>query len=129
VQVTLLSHASLWIEHGGVRVLVDPWLTGTCYGGAWALCPEVLDTVPRPDWVLYSHRHPDHLHLPTLRALAARFGADLRLALARDALGRTAASLRALGFPSVHELPLGRDCPLGGDLSVSLHAVRADDTT
>jgi L-ascorbate metabolism protein UlaG (beta-lactamase superfamily) len=70
--VAWLGHAGFLVHIGGQNILVDP---------NWALWhgpvkrvrhPSVaLADLPYIDLVLISHAHFDHLHLPTLRAVAA----------------------------------------------------------
>jgi L-ascorbate metabolism protein UlaG (beta-lactamase superfamily) len=130
MKLTLLAHAALWIEHGSTAVLVDPWLQGTCYQSAWAhlLAPEdLVARLSRPRWVLYSHEHPDHLHVPTLQALVARFGHDLPILVPRTPLPRVARALAAMGLTGVREIPLGGTVALGDGLEVDVQGVRADD--
>lgn len=130
MRFTLLAHAAFWLEHRDTSVLVDPWLFDTCYDSAWALLPEPRDLIaqlPRPQWILYSHGHPDHFHPATLAALAARFGRDVPIVVPHLLSGRLTAALRAMGFP-VREAAAGRDVALGDDLAVRFYPVRADDS-
>lgn len=72
IGVTWLGHAGFFAQIGGVRIAIDP---------NWALWhgpvkrvrhPSVLaHHLPPIDLVLVSHAHYDHLHLPSLRRLAA----------------------------------------------------------
>lgn len=70
--VTWLGHAGFFIQVAGVNVVVDPnwalWhgpVKRVRHPGLW---PHDLPTV---DLVLITHAHFDHLHLPSLRKLAA----------------------------------------------------------
>lgn len=74
--VTLVSHASALIEIDGCLVLTDPWFSGTAFNDSWKLLIEPADLSGHWDSIDYlwiSHEHPDHFHLPTLRALPQRF--------------------------------------------------------
>lgn len=72
IGVTWLGHAGFLIQIEGLTVLVDP---------NWAMWhgpvkrvrhPTLeLEAMPRIDLVLVTHAHFDHLHLPTLRKVAA----------------------------------------------------------
>ena len=72
IGVTWLGHAGFLIQLSGLNILVDP---------NWALWhgpvkrvrhPSVaISTLPYIDLVLVTHAHFDHLHLPSLRAVAA----------------------------------------------------------
>ncbi|MCE9519415.1 MAG: MBL fold metallo-hydrolase [Verrucomicrobia bacterium] len=70
--VTWLGHAGFLIQIGGQNILVDP---------NWALWHGPIKRVSHPsvkpaelpyiDLVLITHAHFDHLHLPSLRSIAA----------------------------------------------------------
>lgn len=70
--ITWLGHAGFLLQMGGMNILIDP---------VWALWLGPLKRVSHPsllarslpyiDLVLISHAHFDHLHLPSLRAIAA----------------------------------------------------------
>jgi CMP-N-acetylneuraminate monooxygenase len=64
----VLSHASIMLEYRGFKLLIDPWLFGTAYYGAWKLNPQAklthLDFIV--DAILITHPHPDHFHLESL---------------------------------------------------------------
>lgn len=72
VVVTWIGHATFLLQTAEKNILIDP---------NWALWhgpvkrlrqPGVpLRDLPRIDMILISHAHYDHLHLPTLRALAS----------------------------------------------------------
>ena len=75
VDISLLNHASVLIESGGVRLLTDPWYSGVAFEAGWGLRHDNASAIDRAAtathlWI--SHFHEDHLHLPTLRELAAR---------------------------------------------------------
>jgi L-ascorbate metabolism protein UlaG (beta-lactamase superfamily) len=70
--VTWLGHATVLAEIGGVRLLTDPvltpWVGPLRNTAASPASPAGLDDL---DALLVSHVHHDHLHLPSLRTLAA----------------------------------------------------------
>lgn len=70
MRVTNVGHATMVIESGGVRLIVDPWLTKSL-DRFWEHYPALREeTVPaRVDVVLLSHHHYDHCHLPSLDRL------------------------------------------------------------
>jgi L-ascorbate metabolism protein UlaG (beta-lactamase superfamily) len=95
-----LGHSTVRLELAGTVLLTDPVLTGRV--------GPLLRVGPLPvpaDWadtdlVLLSHLHADHLHLPSLRRLAA---VGARVVVPRGAGGW----LRARGIPRVDELAPG----------------------
>jgi L-ascorbate metabolism protein UlaG (beta-lactamase superfamily) len=67
--VTWLGHATVLAEVSGVRLLTDPVLTP--WMGPLRNRAAGLARVEDVDAALVSHVHYDHLHLPSLRQLAA----------------------------------------------------------
>jgi Beta-lactamase superfamily domain len=75
MRLTVLGHSALYVESGDATLLVDPWLTGSCYWRSWWHFPPVPPPVPAvlaPDYLYLTHHHFDHFHYPTLRRLDRR---------------------------------------------------------
>lgn len=103
----------MWlVEAAGLRLLFDPLLGPEHHGGVFETVPrrQVHAEALRPDFVLVSHRHPDHFDVPSLHRLA-QIDPDA-VVVTPDALVAWAA--RALGFRTVHELPAGQQVALDG---------------
>ncbi|BCP55519.1 MBL fold metallo-hydrolase [Kaistia sp. 32K] len=100
-----LGQAGFWIETGRHRILVDPYLSDSLarkYAGKandhrrMMSPPIAVEALPRPDLVLVTHAHTDHMDPDTLRPLAERFP-DLpfvvpaaRMDVARERIGESA---------------------------------------
>lgn len=69
--VTWWGHATATVEDRGVRLLTDPVLTARLAHLTRRRGPMPGPDALRADAVLVSHLHADHLHLPSLRRLAA----------------------------------------------------------
>lgn len=65
MRITILGHASMYIESGDTRVLVDPILHTAAFGGgssAHYLERDLrLDRMPKPNVLAITHAHHDHL--------------------------------------------------------------------
>jgi L-ascorbate metabolism protein UlaG (beta-lactamase superfamily) len=78
VAVTFINHASFLIRFSDAVVLTDPIFSEHCSPVSWAGPRRVrppgiaLPDLPRPDVVLLSHNHYDHMDLPSLRSLQQR---------------------------------------------------------
>jgi L-ascorbate metabolism protein UlaG (beta-lactamase superfamily) len=101
--VLYVGHATTLIEIDGVRLLTDPLLRRHV-GHLKRLVP-LGEAQQRPDAVLLSHLHADHLDLPSLR----RLGQSVPLLVPRGAGGL----LRRQGFRRVVELSAGDSTGVG----------------
>ena len=127
-----LGQAGFWIETGAHRLLIDPYLSDSLaikYAGKpndhkrMMAAPVTIEDLPRPDLVLVTHAHTDHMDPMTLTPLAKRFP-DLpfvvpatRMDAARERIGPDAnlipvdagqtieplPGLRIQVFPAAHE--------------------------
>ena len=68
--VKLINHACFSFEYKGESVLVDPWFKGAIFNNSWRLVDEGGDVPDNLKYIFITHEHPDHLHWPTLKALA-----------------------------------------------------------
>ncbi len=103
VAITFINHASFLIRFPDLTVLTDPIFSERCSPVSWAgpkraRPPGIaLADLPRPDVVLLSHNHYDHMDLPTLRSLqrqhAPRFITTLGNAPALARIGIRATEL------------------------------------
>src|SRR5690606_7427088 len=104
-RITWLGHATCVIEVGGVTVVTDPALTPRLAHLRRHHRPDRA-SLPRPDLVLVSHLHLDHLHLPSLRLL----GPDLHVVVPRGG----ARLLRRSGAARVTEVVAGDSLEVAG---------------
>jgi N-acyl-phosphatidylethanolamine-hydrolysing phospholipase D len=83
VRVTWVGHATFLLQLPGLNVLTDPiWSRKASpvpfLGPARFVPPApLIDELPQIHAVLLSHDHYDHLDVPTVRRLHARFGQDM----------------------------------------------------
>lgn len=116
----------MWlVEAAGLRLLCDPLLGPEHHGGVFETVPRrrVVASALRPDFVLVSHRHPDHFDVPSLHRLA-RLDPDT-VVITPDALVAWAA--RTLGFRSVRVVPPGQRIELDGLVLVTTPSLGADE--
>lgn len=116
-----LGHASFLLQGAGLNLWLDPVFSAHC--SPWPLrslrrhveppCPAA--DLPRPDAVLLTHGHYDHLDLPTLRGLD-----PATLLLVPEG---HRGWLRRKGFREIREIPWFGHTRLAPDLEV--HAVPA----
>jgi UDP-MurNAc hydroxylase len=126
VRFTVLGHGALSVEAGGLRLLADPWLAGSCYWRSWWHYPpsEARPEDLAPDFVYLSHHHFDHFHYPSMRRLD-RHAVVLVPKFAVDVMP---GEVKGLGFEHVVELPHGEVLELSPDLRVCSFQYGFDDS-
>lgn len=105
MRVTLLGHASILVEIAGATFLMDPVFFDPFEEGSVVSCPKRVvypEKLPHIDFLIVSHRHPDHFDITSLaqvdRGCDAICPADPVIVYA----------LRQLGFERVHAVhPMG----------------------
>ena len=126
MRFTVLGHGALCVEHGDSSILVDPWLSGSCYWRSWWHYPpsEAAEAHLRPTHVYLTHHHFDHFHYPSMRrldrgahVLVPRFGVDVM-----------PGEVRSLGFSTVTELAHGEVTTLAPGLRVASYQYGFDDS-
>jgi L-ascorbate metabolism protein UlaG (beta-lactamase superfamily) len=116
-RIAFLGHATVLIELDGVRLLTDPLLRGRVAHLRRQVPPVAEHLFARPDAVLISHLHHDHLDLASLRLL----GLDTSLFVPAGA-GKL---LRRRGFTDVTELSAGEVTGMAGVDGLTVRAVQA----
>jgi len=127
VRFTVIGHACLFIETAAGRILVDPWLSGSCYWRSWWHFPPNTPVRPEflePDYVYLSHHHFDHFHYPSLR----RISKQARVFIPRFGVDVMRHELDALGFKDIVELPHGEPAVLPGGTRVASYQYGPDDS-
>lgn len=120
MKFTVISHACLYVEHENIKLLIDPWLVGSCYWRSWWNYPEVenhlLDKI-KPTHIYITHLHWDHFHGPSLR----KFHKDNPQILLPKHFNKRMKKdfLRDFKFSNVSELDHGKKKLLGKDFSVT----------
>ena len=112
--ITWIGHASLLVRVGGINVLTDPVFSPRPFSnvlGPRRLVPLPIDVEDLPDIaaIVISHADYDHLDLPSLRRLAARFPRAVVVLPPRN--GDLA---RRAGFADVRELAWYETTRVGG---------------
>ncbi len=107
--VTFVNHATFLIQLPGLTILTDPVWSDRVSPVSWfgpkrVRAPGIdFDALPEVDVVLISHNHYDHLDLPTLRKLNARFAPQFYVPLGNRTL------LHEAGIMAVTEMDWWQD--------------------
>ena len=117
MKFTVISHAGMLVEAGGLRIVVDPWIVGSSYWRSWWNYP------PPPDWahhleadyVYISHLHWDHFHGPSLRKLPR----TARLLVPECHFPRMRTDGELFKFAEVVEMPHAKTLRLPGGVELT----------
>ena len=118
MKFTVIGHASLYIEHKGRSLLVDPWLIGSCYWRSWWNFPEIDSQLIKklnPDYIYLTHLHWDHFHAPSLKL----FSNKTKILVPREPGNRMIRDLNSIDFNNIDELTHGRKYNLWEDFDVT----------
>ncbi len=72
ITIDYLNHASVLISVDKIKLLIDPWFSGSCFGEGWGLRfdnPKAIEMAATASHLWISHFHSDHFHLPTLKQI------------------------------------------------------------
>ena len=129
MRIEYLNHASVIIKSGELSLLCDPWFSGTAFAGGWGLQydnPDALQKAKSCTHLWISHFHSDHLHMPTLKELAA-LSPDI-IALANDSVNfRISEALQRAGFKNIVPLYERRKLSLASNIKVTRYPTAGID--
>lgn len=105
-EISLVNHACLLHEVDGLRLLSDPWLSGSVFAAGWELVHMGDTTVAdlSPDVIWLSHEHPDHFSPADLKAIQKPDRARVQVITRLDTDRKVAEYCTQQGF-SVTEIP------------------------
>lgn len=91
INISWIGHATVLINFFGKYILIDPvffeavgvYIEGYILGPKRASLPALmLEDIPKPDIVLLSHAHMDHMDYKTLKAITEKYPGELNCILA-----------------------------------------------
>ncbi len=80
MEMLFIGHAAAAISHSGVRLIFDPWLTGSAFNNGWDLLSAPAFTpadFQAGDFIWFSHEHPDHFSPDSLKAIPSAVRAEI----------------------------------------------------
>lgn len=119
IVVTYIGQATILIQCAGINILTDPIFSQRASPLGWIGPKRVrdpgiaMDELPPIHLILLSHNHYDHMDLPSLRHLHARWSPKLVTGLGNGAY------LAARGLPGARELDWWQDCEILPDTRVT----------
>jgi UDP-MurNAc hydroxylase len=127
LKFTIIGHACLFIDTGREKILVDPWLSGSCYWRSWWHFPpntEIRAEFLNPDYIYLSHHHFDHFHYPSLRRISRK----ARILIPRFGVDVMRFELQNLGYTDIAEMAHGEVMSLPGGARLASYQYGPDDS-
>ncbi|MBA4251768.1 MAG: Zn-dependent hydrolase [Chlorobiaceae bacterium] len=109
LNITWIGHSTVLINFYGKIILTDPVLfdrvgiqiLGMTYGPSRASAPALyIDEIPKPDLILLSHAHMDHMDMKTLSTLTNKYPNQIDCITAFN----TSDVIEELEWKSIHEM-------------------------
>ncbi len=120
MKFTVVSHACLYIEYKNIRLLIDPWIIGSCYWRSWWNYPEVTEDLQssiNPTHIYITHLHWDHYHGPSLRKFQ---NCNPKILLPKHFTKRMKGDLlKDFNFSNIKELDHGKKYKLEDDFQIA----------
>jgi len=126
MKITFVGHASVICDVADVSLWTDPWLRGEAFNESWTLYPQPVlrdEDLARVTHIWISHEHPDHLSIPTIKALPAERKAKIVALFQKHYDSEVVDWIRTQGFKEVRELPHGAWVDLSPHCRVSCYQV------
>ena len=126
MEIRFVSHSGFSVSHGQHEILCDPWLFGRVFHEGWDVYAETtlgVEDLGDVRQVWFSHEHPDHFHVPSIRAFPPERRAEMGVLFQRTIDHRVADFCRGQGFADVRELDPGW-IDLGDGLEIRCESFR-----
>lgn len=123
----LVSHACIYFDFNGFKILTDPWLIGSSYYRSWwhfpkpSKTPEALQDM---NLITISHEHADHFHPPSLR----KFPRTIPVWIPKLFFKSMRKRLADIGFEKVVEMAHGKTYEVATGIRITNYSFRADDS-
>lgn len=107
MRLQFVGHASFIFETGSKKIICDPWLKGKAFNDSWALLsPPIEVDFGKIDYIWFSHEHPDHFNIETIKSIPVEDKKRIRVLFQYQPSSRMVNAFRKLGFENIIELPL-----------------------
>jgi L-ascorbate metabolism protein UlaG (beta-lactamase superfamily) len=131
MQIEFVNHASVVVRTGSVRLLCDPWLSGTAFDDGWALLSD--SRFEAGDFadithLWFSHEHPDHFSPAALRAIPPGVRAGITVLFHQSNDRKVLNFCSDLGFGELLELGDRTPTALSDDVSMICGRHDQDDS-
>lgn len=129
LDIQLINHACMLMQVGPIRLLTDPWLSGSAFNHGWQLLAPTPISIGDLsfNYLWYSHEHPDHFAPAELLRIPAHARDGITVLYQATIDGKVAAFCRSHGF-KVLEMEDDRRYELAAGIGVRCGQHRGSDS-
>lgn len=117
MKIRSLNNATIYVKTSDYSLLIDPWLIGDLYKGAWSPYSRTTDLnfLAQIDCVFISHIHEDHWDLNTLDKVSKSAKIILPNLIVNRVIEKR---LKSIGFNQIEFAELGENIALNNSLTI-----------
>ncbi len=107
MKLEFINHASILLEHKGLRLICDPWLEGSVFNKGWkhiAKSQFSYEDFATINYIWFSHEHPDHFFPPNLKKIKPEFRQHITILFQETIDKRVVEFCKEAGFKGIIEL-------------------------
>ena len=108
MKIIWVNHASFIFDHCNVRLICDPWLSGTAFNNGWNLLAETkfkLKDFSKITHIWISHEHPDHFSPATFKNIPKDFINNITVLYQYTKDKKVLNFIKRLGFKTIELIP------------------------
>jgi len=114
MKIKFINHASVIFDCGDVKILTDPWYSGSAFNNGWDLLAQNDTDINDLDfnYLWYSHEHPDHFSIVDLKKISDEKKKNITILFQHAPDQKVKKFCERLGF-KVLELPENQNVFIG----------------
>ncbi|MCB9195871.1 MAG: MBL fold metallo-hydrolase [Flavobacteriales bacterium] len=109
LKIQFVNHASYIVDFEDIRLITDPWTSGTAFNDGWNLIQPTLfepSEFAKITHIWFSHEHPDHFSPSNLKSIPEEFRKNITILYQTTKDHKVIEFCKKLNFKSYIELPL-----------------------
>ena len=108
MKIIWVNHASFIFEHSNIRLICDPWLSGTAFNEGWHLLAETkfkFKDFSQITHIWISHEHPDHFSPATFKKIPKNLIENITVLYQFTEDKKVLNFIKKLGFKTIEIIP------------------------
>ena len=131
MQIQLISHASVLITCGDIKILTDPWYVNDVFNNSWRLLGTAKlseKDLKSIQYIWISHEHPDHFNVPTLKSFPDYFKSEVTILFQQNNSHKIFDAMKNWGFQHFQSLGDQQLVSLNSKTTIYCHQAQLGDS-